>query len=77
MALAPLQSLLSKQQPGSRHGLKPSETSVVAQKLSKCKQMSFWLKVDMHACEVSNQLARFVQMQQWDSHSGVSCNRWD
>jgi len=63
-------------QPGSRHGLKPSETSVVGQKLSRCKQMSFWLKVDMNACEVSNQLAKLIQTQH-ELHYGVSCNRYN
>jgi len=49
---------------------------MVSQKLSRCKQMAFWLKVDMDARQVSNQLAKSIQMQR-EVHYGVSCDRYD
>lgn len=83
MAVLPLQLLLSEQSEGRstaaglyRHGLKSSETSVVSQKLSRCKQLALWLKVDMDACQVSHQLAKLIQIKH-ELCYGVSCNLYN
>ena len=59
-----------------RHVWKSSETSVVSQKLSKCKQTAVWLLVDVDARQVSSQLAKSIQMQR-EVHYGASCECYD